>query len=209
MLDISYLKLISSFVCCKIWYFMMTLRKSPIIINALIILHIMYKSGFNDSSMKNFQWKDNFQMEVRIWQSVWPNWFVLCRWYEELACPEVDDAVQRRLEKADPVTLPIGKLLERLMVFKSLNAKFYHDLLKIAEYRLKQIKWVLISLAVPVLKTKKVIISNKIIANFAKGNNSFFQILKLSFSPSQCGNELIIGPTFHLMLWYVPKKRNI
>lgn len=52
----------------------------------------------------------------------------------------MDDAVQRRLEKADPVTLPIGKLLERLMVFKSLNAKFYHDLLKIAEYRLKQIK---------------------------------------------------------------------
>lgn len=87
------------------------------------------------------------------------------------------------------------------MVFKSRNAKFYHDLLKIAEYKLKQIKWVLISLAVPVLKTKKVII--------AKGNNSFFQILKLSYSPSQRGIELIIGTTFHLMQWYVPKKRNI
>lgn len=70
-------------------------------------------------------------------------------WYEELACPEVDDAVQRRLEKGDQVTLPIGKLLERLLVFKSLydrstngirNAKFYNDLLKIAEDRLKQIK---------------------------------------------------------------------
>lgn len=48
-----------------------------------------------------------------------------------------------------------------------------------------------------------------IIANFAKGNNSFFQILKLSYSPSQRGIELIIGTTFHLMQWYVPKKRNI
>jgi hypothetical protein len=62
---------------------------------------------------------------------------------------EVDDAVQRRLENNDPVTLPIGKLLERLLVFKQLNkqhtdgqpkAKFYRDLLKIAEERLKQIK---------------------------------------------------------------------
>lgn len=61
----------------------------------------------------------------------------------------MDDAVQRRLEKGDQVTLPIGKLLERLLVFKSLydrstngirNAKFYNDLLKIAEDRLKQIK---------------------------------------------------------------------
>lgn len=172
-------------MCCKIWYFMMTWRKSPIIINALIILHIMYKSGFNDSSMKNFQWKDNFQMEVRIWQSVWPNWFVLCRWYEELACPEVDDAVQRRLEKADPVTLPIGKLLERLLVFKSLNAKFYHDLLKIAEYRLKQIKWVLINLAVPVLKTKKVIIgiSWYNYCKFCKGEQLIFSNFEIELFP--------------------------
>jgi hypothetical protein len=75
---------------------------------------------------------------------------ILCyRWYEELACLEVDDAIQRRLENGDPVTLPIGKLLERLLVFKQLNnqrtdgqpmAKFYRDLLKIAEDRLKQIK---------------------------------------------------------------------
>ncbi|XP_062596244.1 uncharacterized protein LOC134257670, partial [Saccostrea cucullata] len=70
-------------------------------------------------------------------------------WYEELACKEVDDAIQRRLENGDPVTLPIGKLLERLLVFKRLfdgssdedrKAKFYGDLLKIAEDRLKQIK---------------------------------------------------------------------
>jgi hypothetical protein len=86
---------------------------------------------------------------------------------------EVDDAIQRRLENGDPVTLPIGKLLERLLVFKQLydkstvggiwrllemlpvfkwlfnfnpgteekpKAKFYVDLLKIAEERLKQIK---------------------------------------------------------------------
>lgn len=71
------------------------------------------------------------------------------RWYEELTCLEVDDAIQRRLENGDPVTLPIGKLLERLLVFKQLfdqssdgerKAKFYGDLLKIAEDRLKQIK---------------------------------------------------------------------
>ncbi|XP_048769529.2 uncharacterized protein LOC125675774 [Ostrea edulis] len=94
-------------------------------------------------------------------------------WYEELACLEVDDVIQRRLENGDPVTLPIGKLLERLLVFKQLfdrssdgelpiwkllkrllvfkqlfdwssdgerKAKFYGDLLKIAEDRLKQIK---------------------------------------------------------------------
>ncbi|XP_061176627.1 uncharacterized protein LOC133185443 [Saccostrea echinata] len=70
-------------------------------------------------------------------------------WYEELACKEVDDAIQRRLENGDPVTLPIGKLLERLLVFKRLfdgssdedrKAKFYRDLLRIAEDRLKQIK---------------------------------------------------------------------
>ena len=64
-------------------------------------------------------------------------------------CQEVDDAIHRRLENGDPVTLPIGKLLERLLVFKThydqssdenRNARFYPDLLRMAEDRLKQIK---------------------------------------------------------------------
>ena len=72
-----------------------------------------------------------------------------CKWYEELVCQEVDDAIHRRLENGDPVTLPIGKLLERLLVFKThfdqssdenRKARFYPDLLRMAEDRLKQIK---------------------------------------------------------------------
>nr|XP_022290775.1 uncharacterized protein LOC111102373 [Crassostrea virginica] len=70
-------------------------------------------------------------------------------WYEELVCQEVDDAIHQRLENGDPVTLPIVKLLERLLVFKTQydqssdenrKARFYPDLLRMTEDRLKQIK---------------------------------------------------------------------
>lgn len=71
------------------------------------------------------------------------------------------------------------------MVFKSRNAKFYHDLLKIAEYKLKQIKWVLISLAVPVLKTKKVIIdiSWYNYCKFCKGEQLIFSNFEIELFP--------------------------
>ena len=64
-------------------------------------------------------------------------------------CQEVDDAIHQRLENGDPVTLPIVKLLERLLVFKTQydqssdenrKARFYPDLLRMTEDRLKQIK---------------------------------------------------------------------
>jgi hypothetical protein len=85
-------------------------------------------------------------------------------YYEDLACKEVDDIIQERIRDGDPITLPYGKLMERLLLFRLLrepdtegsddgadeshtdpsktsdDAKFYPDLLPIAETKLEKIK---------------------------------------------------------------------
>jgi hypothetical protein len=59
--------------------------------------------------------------------------------YEDLQCKEVDVVITARLNKGEPVTLPYGKLMERLLMLRKLNAPFYKLLLPSAERMLKQI----------------------------------------------------------------------
>lgn len=85
-------------------------------------------------------------------------------YYEDLACREVDDVIQQRIQAGEEITLPYGKLMERLLLFRLLrepnaddshedsseshtevpeftdDAKFYPDLLPIAEAKLQKIK---------------------------------------------------------------------
>jgi len=64
--------------------------------------------------------------------------------YEELACPEVDDAINERLtagEKIEAVhaRANYGKLMERLLLFRERGVKFVDKLLPYAERQLKEI----------------------------------------------------------------------
>jgi len=59
-------------------------------------------------------------------------------YYEELVNPEVDRILEKRLDTEKP-SFGYGKLMERLLYFKSVNAPFYKKLVPIAETRLKQI----------------------------------------------------------------------
>jgi hypothetical protein len=45
-----------------------------------------------------------------------------CRYYEELKCPEVDREIDIRLKNGDPVTLALGKLMDRVLTFRLLQA---------------------------------------------------------------------------------------
>ncbi|BFZ09851.1 hypothetical protein BsWGS_12890 [Bradybaena similaris] len=79
-------------------------------------------------------------------------------WYEDLACPATEEAIAERLAAGEPVNLPNGKLLERLLTislrhkitFKTGETTFLQDgnevsdnfltrLIAIAEQRLKSI----------------------------------------------------------------------
>ncbi|XP_033635030.1 uncharacterized protein LOC117296291 [Asterias rubens] len=72
-------------------------------------------------------------------------------YYEDLCCPAVDMVIEERLRADEPVNLPYGKLMERLLTIKVMReeklkserkvvATFYHLLLPIAERRLLEIK---------------------------------------------------------------------
>lgn len=39
-------------------------------------------------------------------------------YYEDLVCPAIDDIIKTRIEKGEKLTLPYGKLMERLLMFK-------------------------------------------------------------------------------------------
>jgi hypothetical protein len=63
-------------------------------------------------------------------------------WYhEELAqdAPTVNDIITQRLQRGEIVTFGYGKLMERLLYFKRINAPFYHLLVPQAEKRLRSI----------------------------------------------------------------------
>lgn len=59
----------------------------------------------------------------------------LCRHYEDLQCDEVNLIINERIKNGDLVTLPNGKLLERLLLLKKLtdnipppiDPQIYHD----------------------------------------------------------------------------------
>eukprot|EP01115_Flamella_aegyptia_P006852 TRINITY_DN28445_c0_g1_i1.p1 TRINITY_DN28445_c0_g1~~TRINITY_DN28445_c0_g1_i1.p1 ORF type:complete len:538 (+),score=208.64 TRINITY_DN28445_c0_g1_i1:209-1822(+) len=60
-------------------------------------------------------------------------------WYhEELATTEVDNIINKRLE-TEMVNFGYGKLMERLLYFKSIQAPFFQKLMPIAEKRLQTI----------------------------------------------------------------------
>ncbi|KAL8588504.1 hypothetical protein ACOMHN_022291 [Nucella lapillus] len=76
-------------------------------------------------------------------------------YYEDLQCTAVDEVIGRRLKANEAVTLPSGKLLERLLTFKMIRgnldsfhgdahpdtrARFLPDLIKVAQPRLTSIK---------------------------------------------------------------------
>ena len=86
-------------------------------------------------------------------------------YYEDLQCQAVDDILSERLRNGEQITLPYGKLMERLMLFRTINearqqaliirqftmrrarpdaratkSSCYADLLLIAEAQLKKIK---------------------------------------------------------------------
>ena len=76
-----------------------------------------------------------------------------CRNYEDLACPAADAVISNRLNNGELVTLPYGKLMERLLLFRKMRqnnrasgtqameaAPFYHKLLPFAENMLKGIR---------------------------------------------------------------------
>ncbi|KAH3760854.1 Serine/arginine repetitive matrix protein 2 [Pelomyxa schiedti] len=65
-------------------------------------------------------------------------------WYhEELATPEVNRILLERLQAGEIPDLGYGKLMERLLYFRTVNAPFTDYLLPIAERRLKEIRLVL------------------------------------------------------------------
>ena len=46
------------------------------------------------------------------------HFFCFFRWYEDLRCPEVDQVILERVEAGNEVSLPNGKLLDRLLSMK-------------------------------------------------------------------------------------------
>ena len=88
------------------------------------------------------------------------------RWYEDLRCDEVDEFLLERINKGEPVNLPNGKLLERLLTIKMIRenvsqrsgyygrqtqqrnknpttAMFIEKLIPIAQERIGQIRYAL------------------------------------------------------------------
>jgi len=60
--------------------------------------------------------------------------------YEEVRCPEVDQIIQQKLDVGEQLVMGYGKLMERLLTFKSLNVPFFASLIPHAEAKLQSIK---------------------------------------------------------------------
>jgi len=54
---------------------------------------------------------------------------VFYRYYEDLRCDEVDDVILKRVESGEAVTLPNGKLIDRLLMMK-----MYRDGIPVKSY---------------------------------------------------------------------------
>lgn len=91
-----------------------------------------YKTDLNDASKEKLAEKQE-KLDTILW------------YYEDLACPKVMDIIRRRLENGDKIELGYGKLMERLLMFKSLKSvgnstSLYSLLIPIAESDLKNFK---------------------------------------------------------------------
>ncbi len=71
------------------------------------------------------------------------------RYYEDLQCHAVDEILKHRISSGEKVTLPYGKLMERLLTFRMIQeehpsdkskAAFTSDLIPLAQERLNSIK---------------------------------------------------------------------
>ncbi len=58
-------------------------------------------------------------------------------YYEELANAEVDKEIDRRLTAGELPNFGYGKMMERMLLFRSINAPFFKKLMPIAEDRLR------------------------------------------------------------------------
>ncbi|XP_022103530.1 uncharacterized protein LOC110986179 [Acanthaster planci] len=121
-------------------------------VNGLLLLydipysHIKHlKQALNEESKELISQRE--KLDTLLW------------YYEDLACPAVDKVIEERLKAGEEVTLPYGKLMERLLIIKVMReekmasqqqsmAQFYHLLVPIAERRLSEIN---ISIDAPVV----------------------------------------------------------
>jgi hypothetical protein len=112
-----------------------------------------FKDQLNESSKAKIATKED-KLDTILW------------YYEDLQCPSVDDIIGERLREGEQINLPYGKLMERLLLCRLLRegesttsryrrnqnitlnnppahpekAKFYSDLLPLAQAQLEKIK---------------------------------------------------------------------
>jgi hypothetical protein len=113
-----------------------------------------FKEQLNEASKAKIAGKED-KLDTILW------------YYEDLQCPAVDDLISERLREGEQITLPYGKLMERLLLCRMLRegesttargrgrgavarpthepahpdkAKFYTDLLPVAQAQLEKIK---------------------------------------------------------------------
>jgi hypothetical protein len=91
-----------------------------------------HKAHLNDASKEKLAEKQE-KLDTIIW------------YYEDLSCPRVSDIIRRRLENGEKIELGYGKLMERLLLFKSLSsvnntASLFSLIVPIAEQQLKNFK---------------------------------------------------------------------
>ena len=110
-----------------------------------------FKDQLNEASKARIAEKED-KLDTILW------------YYEDLQCPSVDEIIRERLHQGEQITLPYGKLMERLLLCRLLRegetatsrnrrtrnatdppahpdkAKFYPDLLPLAQAQLEKIK---------------------------------------------------------------------
>ena len=90
-----------------------------------------YVANFNEKSKLKIAEKQD-KLDTIIW------------YYEDLACPAIDDIIRSRLENGEKLTLGYGKLMERLLMFKdkarnsSAKLPLFDSIIPIAEQDLKK-----------------------------------------------------------------------
>lgn len=96
-----------------------------------------YKDHLNEASKEKLAEKQE-KLDTIIW------------YYEDLSCPRVADIIRRRLENGEKIELGYGKLMERLLLFKSLSSvgnstSLFSLIIPIAEQQLKNFKSTIVS----------------------------------------------------------------
>lgn len=91
-----------------------------------------FKDSLNEVSKEKLAEKQE-KLDTIVW------------YYEDLSCDRVADIIRRRLENGEKIELGYGKLMERLLMFKSLksvgnSASLFSLIIPIAEEQLKNFK---------------------------------------------------------------------